>query len=372
MPPKRKLDSEEEEDVDEELSSDEEGADEDEDMEVSDEEGGEDESEEEVLEPKVLPLRATRGGRMTQLLEDQESGDEEFWSQDFFAEEDRDQEFEASETEEEDVPDTDFSESEEDDDEDDDAVEARTRREERGRKKALKPPGAAGAARRPPPVKTTPLSGDPATAKAPMSPASKAALKAAKQAMAAEFQAPSLRKSTLQKVEEAEKERIENVRPKKKRRTGQQQRLLSQDELLSEAAQTEIENLRSLEALQAAEEEVRKRAAVKRGGYTGPCIRYKTKQINGEGLLTCEVANMLLPANMRHQTAPAPKLTPICVITGRPAKYRDPATGQPYFDVAAFRILQQQRLQGSLYNNHALHLRGVQAPRFQTGYYATY
>jgi hypothetical protein len=67
MPPKRKLDSEEEEDVDEELSSDEEGADEDEDMEVSDEEGGEDESEEEVLEPKVLPLRATRGGRMTQV-----------------------------------------------------------------------------------------------------------------------------------------------------------------------------------------------------------------------------------------------------------------------------------------------------------------
>lgn len=76
------------------------------------------------------------------------------------------------------------------------------------------------------------------------------------------------------------------MRPKKKRRTGQQQRLPSQDELLSEAAQTEIENLRSLEALQAAEEEVRKRAAVKRGGYTGPCIRYKTKQINGEGLVS--------------------------------------------------------------------------------------
>ncbi len=45
-----------------------------------------------------------------QLLEDQESADEEFWNQDFFAEEEKDQEFEASESEQEDVPDSDFSE----------------------------------------------------------------------------------------------------------------------------------------------------------------------------------------------------------------------------------------------------------------------
>ena len=37
---------------------------------------------------------------------------------------------------------------------------------------------------------------------------------------------------------------------------------LTQEELLAEAAYTEIANLRSLEALQAAEEEVRKKAAV--------------------------------------------------------------------------------------------------------------
>lgn len=49
--------------------------------------------------------------RRVQLLEDADSADEEFWNQDFFAEEDRDQEFEASESEEEDVPDTDFSDS---------------------------------------------------------------------------------------------------------------------------------------------------------------------------------------------------------------------------------------------------------------------
>lgn len=46
-----------------------------------------------------------------QLLDEQESADEEFWNQEFFAEEEKDREFEASESEEEDVPDTDFSES---------------------------------------------------------------------------------------------------------------------------------------------------------------------------------------------------------------------------------------------------------------------
>lgn len=46
-----------------------------------------------------------------QLLDDEDSADEEFWGQDFFAEEDKDDEFEASESEQEDVADADFSDS---------------------------------------------------------------------------------------------------------------------------------------------------------------------------------------------------------------------------------------------------------------------
>ena len=46
-----------------------------------------------------------------QLLDEEESADEDFWKQDFFAEEDKDSEFEASESEQEDIPDADFSES---------------------------------------------------------------------------------------------------------------------------------------------------------------------------------------------------------------------------------------------------------------------
>jgi len=31
-----------------------------------------------------------------------------------------------------------------------------------------------------------------------------------------------------------------------------------------------------------------------------------------------------------------------CVITGEPARYRDPATGQPYATLAAFKILRER------------------------------
>lgn len=35
-----------------------------------------------------------------------------------------------------------------------------------------------------------------------------------------------------------------------------------------------------------------------------------------------EIANMLAPKEMQPQKAPAPPAKPMCVITGRPAKYR--------------------------------------------------
>ena len=79
--------------------------------------------------------------------------------------------------------------------------------------------------------------------------------------------------------------RMLQTRPRK-RRQEQQHRPLTQEELLAEAAQTEIENLRSLEALQAAEEEVKERAAVKRARYSGPYIHYHSKPINGEAVVS--------------------------------------------------------------------------------------
>ena len=76
----------------------------------SEEEEEDEEEEEEVLEPKVLPQRGTRGNRMNTLIAEEDSADEEFWQQDFFAEEGRDEEYKKS-SEGEDEADTDFSES---------------------------------------------------------------------------------------------------------------------------------------------------------------------------------------------------------------------------------------------------------------------
>lgn len=50
---------------------------------------------------------------------------------------------------------------------------------------------------------------------------------------------------------------------------------------------------------------------------------------------------MLLPPNMKRQVAPPPKQPAVCVISGRPAKYRDPQTGQPYSDTGAFQAVRQ-------------------------------
>ena len=71
----------------------------------------------------------------------------------------------------------------------------------------LKPPGAA--ARRPAPVKVAGREKVAAKTNAEdsLSPNTRAAIKAAKEADAAEIMAPTLRRSTLQRVEEAEKER---------------------------------------------------------------------------------------------------------------------------------------------------------------------
>lgn len=75
------------------------------------------------------------------------------------------------------------------------------------RKKVLKPPGAA--ARRPPPVR--PRSAAKPAPASDFSPNTQRALKAARAADAAEaFKAPQLRKSTRQRVEDAERERERN------------------------------------------------------------------------------------------------------------------------------------------------------------------
>ena len=87
------------------------------------------------------------------------------------------------------------------------------------------------------------------------------------------------------------------VKPKRKPAEKPDARPLTQAELLAEAAYTELDNLRSLEAHLAAEEEFKKKAAVKRSKYSGPLIRFRSKSINNEAVVSSSGQKYILGAD---------------------------------------------------------------------------
>ncbi|XRB05103.1 vacuolar protein sorting-associated protein 72 [Pycnococcus provasolii] len=248
------------------------------------EESGED--SEESLEPvkrDPLPSRHTRGRRMSSLInEEEQEADEAFWGQDFFAEEAVDEEFEASSSSE-DLADSDFS-----DDENEvgaeqggemagEAADKALLREEKGqRARALKPPSRkqayqTAAKRREATAEFGGAGEQPKKRKAVKAPPTEA-LEVRK----------SLRTAVLERAHaRAAAEAAEVPKPKK---TASKQKLaedakplLTQAELLAEAAMTEQTNLASLAELLAREEATKKRAAVKRAVYMGPLEQFHSK-----------------------------------------------------------------------------------------------
>lgn len=92
-----------------------------------------------------------------------------------------------------------------------------------------------------------------------------------------------IRKSTRTAVivKQAERDAIRaalqaTIRPIRRKKEGEEKRM-TQEEMLLDAAQTEIMNLRNLERVLAREEEVKKRAVVHKAVYTGPQIRYLSR-----------------------------------------------------------------------------------------------
>ena len=65
-----------------------------------------------------------------------------------------------------------------------------------------------------------------------------------------------------------------------------EQRPLTQDELLAEAARTELDNVRDLEQMVALEEATRQKAMYKRSKYSGPMIRFHSKKVNDVALVS--------------------------------------------------------------------------------------
>ncbi|XP_074282603.1 SWR1 complex subunit 2 [Silene latifolia] len=303
--------------------------------------------------------RATRGKRMSKLLDEEAEEDEAFWNQDALKEEEHDDEYE-DEGEVADEFDSDFDEDvSEPDDEEQNEAEAR----EKDR----------------PPKKRLIYSGKPAPKKRKkdlskleeslrdemMMDVSKSDEGGDDEKLSEQVTTPdhaedtdevegekTVRKSTRTAVivRQAEREAIRaalqaTTKPIKRKKEGEEKRM-TQEEMLLEAAQTEIMNLRNLERVLAREEEVKKRAIVHKAVYTGPQIRYISK--NGQSFL--EFNNGLkFESELTTKFASYPKKA-VCAVTGLPARYRDPMTGLPYATKEAFQILRERYVAENSYS----------------------
>mmetsp|Transcript_33777 Transcript_33777/g.87643 ORF Transcript_33777/g.87643 Transcript_33777/m.87643 type:complete len:311 (+) Transcript_33777:258-1190(+) len=290
-----------------------------------------------------LPARSTRGQRIQKLLEEEDDeDDEEFWGQQAWQEDAVDDDY-VSEKETSDEGDSDFSEEE--DSEDDEEVEVRKER----KRPTLKPPGrkAQKSVRvsAPPSAKEAkPRPAQPAPAPAPQARASPRVAQ-----KLAVFAVPrTVRKSTQKRTAEAlkeqekqEKERVEREKRMRKKPKAEE-KLLTQEELLAEAAQTEIENMASLAKMIALEEETKAKAMATKKAYDGPMIKYRSFKEGDTSRVVLEVCNMKVPMHMRPQRAPPHPEKLKCVITGLPAKYCDPLTGMPYANLHAFKQIRQR------------------------------
>ncbi|KAK4720781.1 hypothetical protein R3W88_011014 [Solanum pinnatisectum] len=280
--------------------------------------------------------RATRGKRMTKLLDDEVEEDELFWNQEALKDEENDIEYE-EEGEAVDVFDSDFDEDEpEPDEEGENEPDDRTRT-----KKRLTYPG------RPPAKKKKKMKALTKSEKAHQEneeapdPSTPSEHHDAHDDTEAER---TIRKSTRTAVvvKQAEREAIRaalqaTTKPIKRKKEGEEKKM-TQEEMLLEAAQTEVMNLRNLERVLAREEEVKKKAIVHKAVYNGPQIRYISK--NGSSYLEF-VNGASFGSQISTTSTPYPQKA-VCVVTGLPARYRDPKTRLPYATKEAFKIIRKR------------------------------
>ncbi|XP_010687672.2 SWR1 complex subunit 2 isoform X1 [Beta vulgaris subsp. vulgaris] len=293
--------------------------------------------------------RATRGKRMNKLLDEEAEEDEAFWNQEALKDEEDDNEYEA-EPEVVDEFDSDFDE---DEPEADDGAENEADAREKRPKKRLTYPGKPVTKK-----KKKDLSKLEKSLKDEMEKdVSKNVETPDEEKLSEQPTTPdhqeegdevegekSVRKSTRTAVivRQAEREAIRaalqaTMKPIKRKKEGEEKRM-TQEEMLLEAAQTEIRNLRHLERVLAREEEVKKRAIVHKAAFTGPQIQYFSK--NGHSYI--EFRNgVSFESEISTKSVPYPQKA-VCAITGLPAKYRDPKTGLPYATKEAFQMIRER------------------------------
>ena len=152
----------------------------------------------------------------------------------------------------------------------------------------------------------------------------------------------TFRSSTQQRIAESQANReLEGKRQKllaakrKARNANREVTVFTQEELLRQAARTEVENRRSLELMLRMEDD-RKSKSGPKAPYLGPLITFRSRI--GEGNTVTFKNYEEIPSVINSKASPPPE-KPRCVVTGLVAKYRDPKTGKPYATIAAFKKL---------------------------------
>ena len=281
----------------------------------------------------ALPSRSTRGRRLATLLEDEDSADEAFWNQDALAEESGDDAYE-SEEEPEDVFEDDFDESESSESE----GEVRVARERA--KRTLKAPERRGKDARGAGGGKTGEGGEAAAVGDGRGDANARGARATTAAAAAggDFEMRKSKRSTAQAIlERSERMRAERASKPAQERQKVEHRTWTQEELLEEAKETEYWNLIDLERLLTLEAEMKKKAPTVSNAYEGPSLVYRSSAKVDEGATMIELARGAETPEPLRQNKPTPAHKDKCVITGLPAKYKDPVTGMPYATIEAFK-----------------------------------
>ncbi|KAL1328415.1 hypothetical protein HN51_038273 [Arachis hypogaea] len=297
--------------------------------------------------------RATRGKRMTKLLDDEIQQDDLFWNQDALKDEEEDDNY-VEEAEVADEFDSDFNdeESEPDDQPDNDIADERVHKKKRlifPGKKLPKPKKSKKKQKVLSKLERSPNDDDDDDDEDNDDDDDD---KPDKEPVPEEHHDTRddggekiIRKSTRTAVivRQAERDAIRalqaSMKPQtvKKKKEGEEKRM-TQEEMLLEAAQTEIMNLRNLERVLAREEEVKRKAIVHKTVYNGPQIRYISK----DGYTYLEfIKGSSFHSDIATTPVQYPE-QPLCAITGLPAKYRDPKTGLPYATKEAFKEIRQR------------------------------
>ncbi|KAI3950509.1 hypothetical protein MKW92_053196 [Papaver armeniacum] len=308
-----------------------------------------------LLERASLELLEGNGKVMTKLLDEELEEDELFWNQDALKEEEDDINYKEEGEDDADVFDSDFDEDEPEPDEE--GVNDADVREKP--KKKLLPPGGKTLAKRMNlfPGKTLRKK---TTKKKSLSQLEKSTDDEDEDSPREQQTSPpehhdahddieggerTVRKSTRTSVvvRQAEREAIRaamqaTTKPIKRKKEGEEKRM-TQEEMLLEAAQTEIMNLRNLERVLAREEEVKKRAVVHKSVLVVP------KHDIFPEMSFIEFNNGISFQSEICATAPSYPQKAVCAVTGFPAKYRDPKTGLPYATKEAFKIIRERKTQ---------------------------